>query len=195
MTALTVKVPNLRLVIKDKKFVFRAFVAVICLLVFIILCLIISVASKQTRVRNFEDHPLTSYHSGCRDLTSQWHVGETGTSGTIKVSTFFNIFHIITFLLFYPKVKRERSGFDHIWELEMVYDKPVQQMEVTNGIVDQVSGQRFRITPTSVYFRNSGLGTDDVKVGFKATFDKAEDASADPVLETIIINGKYWIEP
>ena len=85
MTALTVKVPNLRLVIKDKKFVFRAFVAVICLLVFIILCLIISVASKQIRVRNFEDHPLTSYQSGCADLTSQWHVGETGTSGTVKV--------------------------------------------------------------------------------------------------------------
>lgn len=73
----------------------------------------------------------------------------------------------------------------------MVYDKPVKRMEVTNGIVDQVSGKRFRITPTSVYFRNSGLGRDDVKVGFKATYDKSGDEGADPVLETIIINGKY----
>ena len=85
MADLTVKIPNVRLLIKDRKLVFWAFVSVISVLVFIILCLIISVASKQPRVRNFEDHPLTSYQAGCADLTSQWHVGETGTKGTIKV--------------------------------------------------------------------------------------------------------------
>ena len=85
MTELTVKIPNIRLLMKDRKLVFWAFVSVISVLVFIILCLIISVASKQPRVRNFESHPLTSYQSGCADLTSQWHVGETGTSGTVKV--------------------------------------------------------------------------------------------------------------
>ena len=85
MADLTVKIPNVRLLIKDRKLVFWAFVSVISVLVFIILCLIISVASKQPRVRNFEDHPLTSYQSGCADLTSQWHVGEAGTKGTIKV--------------------------------------------------------------------------------------------------------------
>ena len=82
MADLTVKIPNVRLLIKDRKLVFWAFVSVISVLVFIILCLIIS---KQPCVRNFEDHPLTSYQAGCADLTSQWHVGETGTKGTIKV--------------------------------------------------------------------------------------------------------------
>ena len=85
MTELTVKIPNIRLLVKDRKLIFWAFVSVISVLVFIILCLIISVSSKQPRVRNFEDHPLTSYHSGCADLTSQWHVRETGISGTVKV--------------------------------------------------------------------------------------------------------------
>jgi len=119
--------------------------------------------------RDFVNHPLTSYHAGCTDLTSQWHVGENGASGTIKI-------------------KRERSGWDYIWELEMVYDKPVKFMEVTNGIVDQVSGQRFKITPTSTYVGNNLIGNDDVKVNFKASYDSSDNR---PVLETIIVNGKY----
>ncbi len=93
MTELTVKIPNIRLLVKDRKLIFWAFLSVISVLVFIILCLIISVASKQPRVRNFEDHPLTSYLSGCADLTSQWHVRENGTSGTVKVC-YLGAFHL-----------------------------------------------------------------------------------------------------
>jgi len=118
--------------------------------------------------RDFASSPVSSYQAGCEDLTSAWHVGETGSSGTIKV-------------------KRERSGWDYIWEMEMVYDKPVSFMEVTNGVVDQVSGQRFKITPTTTFAR-SGLSSDDVKVGFKATYASSDNR---PILDTIIINGKY----
>merc|ERR1712131_494281 len=118
--------------------------------------------------RDFASSPVSSYQAGCEDLTSAWHVGETGSSGTIKV-------------------KRERSGWDYIWEMEMVYDKPVSFMEVTNGVVDQVSGQRFKITPKTTFAR-SGLASDDVKVGFKATYASSDNR---PILDTIIINGKY----
>ena len=70
----------------------------------------------------------------------------------------------------------------------MVYDKPVKFMEVTNGIVDQVSGQRFKITPTSTYASSNLNSNDDVKVSFKASYDSSDNR---PVLETIIVNGKY----
>ena len=130
MGGVTVKIPNVKLILQNRKYLFWFFVILISILVFSILTLIIVINTK----RDFESFPLTSYHNGCQDLTSQWHEWESGSSGTIKV-------------------KRERSGWDYIWELEMVYNKPVEAMEVTGGVVDQVSGDRFRITPTSTYSR------------------------------------------
>ena len=87
------------------------------------------------------------------------------------------------------QIKRERAGWDHIWELEMVYSKPVDFMEVTGGVVDQVSGQRFRITPATTYFRGGAQGGDAVKIGFKASYSGS--SSGRPVLDTIIVNGAY----
>ena len=161
MGGVTVKIPNVKLLLQNRKYLFWFFVILISTLVVSILTLIIVINTK----RDFESFPLTSYHSGCADLTSQWHEWESGSSGTIKV-------------------KRERSGWDYIWELEMVYDKPVQAMEVTGGVVDQVSGARFRITPTSTYSRG---GQEDMKVQFKANYLPG----ASPVLESIVVNGKY----
>ena len=88
------------------------------------------------------------------------------------------------------QIKRERAGWDHIWELEMVYSKPVDFMEVTGGVVDQVSGQRFRITPATTYFRGGARGGDAVKIGFKASYS-GSGRSSRPVLDTIIVNGAY----
>ena len=156
-----VKIPNVKLILQNRKYLFWFFVILIFVLVFSILTLIIVINTK----RDFESFPLTSYHNGCQDLTSQWHEWESGSQGTIKV-------------------KRERSGWDYIWELEMVYDKPVEAMEVTGGVVDQVSGDRFRITPTSTYSRG---GQEDLKIHFKAQYLPG----ASPVLESIVVNGKY----
>merc|ERR550539_1706393 len=158
-----VKTPNVKLLLQNRKYLFWFFVILISILVFSILTLIIVINTK----RDFESFPLTSYHNGCQDLTSQWHEWETGSQGTIKV-------------------KRDRSGWDYIWELEMVYDKPVEAMEVTGGVLDQVSGDRFRITPTSTYSRG-GHGQEDLKIHFKAKYLPG----ASPVLESIVVNGKY----
>ena len=83
MPAVTVKIPNVRpkMLINNKKYLFWLFVTIISVLVIAIISLIIVSSTK----RDFVNHPLTSYHAGCTDLTSQWHVGENGASGTIKV--------------------------------------------------------------------------------------------------------------
>ena len=163
MAGVTVKIPNVKLLVLNRKYLFWFFVILILILLVSILSLIIVINTK----RDFDSFPLTTYHDGCQDLTSQWHVSETGSSGTIKT-------------------KRERAGWDYIWELEMVYDKPVEKMEVTNGVVDQVSGSRFRITPLTQYL---GASQQEPKVHFKATYS-AGDVTA-PVLESIVVNGKY----
>ena len=164
LSDVTVRIPNYRVILYNRKYLFWLFISIITVLVISIISLIIA---SQHKHRDYVSHPLTSYHAGCQDLTSQWHVGETGSSGTVKV-------------------KRERSGWDYIWELEMVYDKPVQFMEVSNGVVDQVSGQRFKITPLSQY----SVGNDDIKINFKATYDSMDEDKR-PILDTIIVNGKY----
>ena len=87
-------------------------------------------------------------------------------------------------------MKRDRAarwGVEYIWEMEMVFDKPVMKMEVENGVVDQVSGERFKITPPSRY---TVSGTDDIYINFKAQYDSAAADKDRPVLDTIIINGR-----
>ena len=86
MPGLTVKIPNTHHVINNKKYLFWFFVALISVLVISIIGLII----KSQQPRDFASSPVSSYQAGCEDLTSAWHVGETGSSGTIKV--IFRIF-------------------------------------------------------------------------------------------------------
>ena len=162
MAAVTIKIPNVRLLLHNRKYLFWFFVILISILVVSILSLIIVINTK----RDFESFPLATYHDGCQDLTSQWQETEAGSSGTIKT-------------------KRERAGWDYVWELEMVYDKPVERMEITNGVVDKVSGSRFRITPITQY----GQDGRETKVQFKATYPAGSESL--PVLESIVVNGKY----
>ena len=73
-------IPYMRELVGDKQRVFWVLITLIVVLVLAILGLTISSHS-----RDYAANPLTTYASGCQDLTSQWHTDESGSSGTIKV--------------------------------------------------------------------------------------------------------------
>ena len=83
MQTVTVKIPNYRVMLNNRKYLFWLFVTIISILVISIISLAISVQHKSSR--NYNSHPVSAYNAGCQDLTSQWHVGETGSQGTVKV--------------------------------------------------------------------------------------------------------------
>ena len=72
------------------------------------------------------------------------------------------------------------------WEVDMIFDKPVDKMEIYNAVVDTESGNKFRITPESW---NTRFATgDEVTINFKASFKQSEEK---PELSSIVVNGKY----
>jgi len=109
----------------------------------------------------------TTYHS-CRDLTADWQQWETGATGSIRIK------------------RGKQDAFTSDWEVDMVFDKPLSNLEVYNGVVDQSSGSKFKVTGTSW---NARLAPgEDVKINFKATFEPNELA---PSLTGLVVNGKY----
>merc|ERR1712156_46457 len=109
----------------------------------------------------------TTYHS-CRDLTADWQQWETGATGSIRIK------------------RGKQDALTSDWEVDMVFDKPLSNLEVYNGVVDQPSGSKFKVTGTSW---NARLAPgEDVKINFKATFEPNELA---PSLTGLVVNGKY----
>jgi len=68
----------------------------------------------------------------------------------------------------------------------MIFDKPVENLEIYNGVANTESGSKFKITPTS--WNTRFAAGEEVTVNFKATFKQNE---AKPKLSALVVNGKY----
>merc|ERR1719205_329032 len=68
----------------------------------------------------------------------------------------------------------------------MEFDRPVENLEIYNGVANTASGSKFKVTPTAWNTRFA-VG-EEVTVNFKATFKGNEPK---PKLTALIINGKY----
>eukprot|EP00091_Calanus_sinicus_P021122 TRINITY_DN6099_c0_g1_i1.p1 TRINITY_DN6099_c0_g1~~TRINITY_DN6099_c0_g1_i1.p1 ORF type:complete len:186 (+),score=63.28 TRINITY_DN6099_c0_g1_i1:280-837(+) len=126
--------------------------------------------SSQTYMgnRHSEQYHQSSYHDHCNDLTSDWQQWETGTSGAIRIK------------------RGKQDSVDKSWEVDMEFDRPVENLEIYNGVADTASGSKFKVTPTTWNTRFA-VG-EEVTVNFKATFKENEPK---PKLTALIINGKY----
>jgi len=113
-------------------------------------------------------YPHSTYHGNCDDLTFDWQEWETGTSGAIRIK------------------RGKQAALGHSWEVDMVFDEPVGNLEIYNGVADAVSGEKFKVTPTT-WNRSLNPG-EDVTINFKATFKQTEPK---PQLSSIVVNGKY----
>jgi len=118
--------------------------------------------------RRYDLFPQSTYHDGCKDLTTDWQQWETGASGAIRIK------------------RGKQDALVKDWEVDMIFDKPVDKMEIYNAVVDTESGNKFRITPESW---NTRFATgDEVTINFKASFKQSESK---PELNSIVVNGKY----
>jgi len=118
--------------------------------------------------RRYDLFPQSTYHGTCDDLTSDWQEWETGSSGAIRIK------------------RGKQTTVDQSWEVDMVFDKPVENLEIYNGVADKASGSKFKVTPTTW---NTRLATgEDVNINFKATFKPTEPK---PKLAGLVVNGKY----
>jgi len=118
--------------------------------------------------RRYDLFPQSTYHGNCDDLTSDWQEWETGSSGAIRIK------------------RGKQAAADQSWEVDMVFDKPINKLEIYNGVSDMTSGSKFKVTPTAW---NTRLAAgEDVTVNFKATY---ESADSKPKLTGLVVNGKY----
>jgi len=118
--------------------------------------------------RRYDLFPQSTYHGNCDDLTSDWQEWETGSSGAIRIK------------------RGKQAAVDQSWEVDMVFDKPVNKLEIYNGVTETTSGIKFKVTPTAW---NTRLAAgEDVTINFKATFESGESK---PKLAGLVVNGKY----
>ena len=68
----------------------------------------------------------------------------------------------------------------------MVFDRPVENLEIYNGVANTASGSKFKVTPTA--WNTRFAAGEEVTVNFKATFKQNEPK---PKLTAVIVNGKY----
>jgi len=106
------------------------------------------------------------YHNGCPDQTEEWQNWENGASAHIRV--------------------KKNSSPVKDWEIELMFDRPVENLEVYNGIVDSKEGKLFKVKPA--VWNTRFAPQEETLVKFKATFPVG---SVPSVLEGIKINGKY----
>jgi len=110
------------------------------------------------------------YH-GCRDLTSDWQEWEGGSSSSIRIK----------------RKPKTQAADDEDWTLGLVFDRPLQELDVFNGVIEQEKESKsYQIKPAAW---NARLAPgEETIVNIKATY---MPGSLPSNLEGIIIEGKY----
>jgi len=118
--------------------------------------------------RRHELTPVSSYHGNCPDATQDWQEWETGATGNIRIKR---------------PAPAARSNVD--WSVELVWDHPVQDLQVYNGNVDSNAGTQFRVSPSAWGMSKT---EDEVEFSIKAKFDANAPR---PGLRAVVVDGKY----
>merc|ERR1719204_2312760 len=116
--------------------------------------------------RRHEAVPVASYHGNCQDVTADWQEWETGVSTGIRIKR---------------PAPPARAAKD--WEVELVWDRPVKDLQVYDAVVESTSGSTYRIKPAEWQ-----ADTDEVRFNLKAEFG-AEGGR--PGLKGVAVDGVY----
>merc|ERR1711892_629016 len=110
------------------------------------------------------------YHGGCHDLTEGWQAWEGGSSGSIRI-----------------KRKPTTHSAAKDWALGLVFDKPLQGLDVFNGVIlKEHQAKSFEIKPETWNARLSP--GEETVVNIKATYTPG---SLPAHLEGVVIDGTY----
>jgi len=121
--------------------------------------------------RRHEAVPVASYHGNCQDLTADWQEWESGVSTDIRIKR---------------PAPSARAAKD--WEVELVWDRPVKDLQVYNAVLESTSGSTYRIKPAEWQSYSAAAETDEVRFNLKAEF---EAEGARPGLKGVAVDGVY----
>jgi len=119
--------------------------------------------------RRHELVPAASYHGNCPDTTFDWQEWDKGATANIRVKR---------------PAAAARSGD---WEVELVWDHPLADLQVYNGIAKSSQGSSYKIGPTE-WSTRTAEDQDVVNFSFKAEF-MAEQPR--PGLKGVVVDGTY----
>jgi len=120
--------------------------------------------------RRHELIPTASYHGNCPDTTFEWQEWESGATANIRVKR--------------PATRAVKEGD---WEVKLVWDNPVESLQVYNGLTKESDGTTFKVGPTA-WSTRSGENKETVNFSIKAEFRPDQPR---PGLKAVVVDGTY----